>query len=395
MKIVIAMDSFKGSLSSLEAGEAVAEGIRAAEPEALLQVRPLADGGEGTVEALTAGLGGRLEQAEVCGPLGRPVRCSYGILRDGQTAVIEMAAAAGLPLVPEKERNPLYTTTFGVGQVIRRAIEQGCRRFLVGLGGSATNDGGAGMLQALGFRLLNRKGREIPRGAAGLRELAEIRTEGVLKELSDCTFRAACDVVSVLCGHQGCSAVFAPQKGADQEMILEMDRWLQRYADVVRKRFPEADPEEPGAGAAGGMGFAFSACLGARLEPGVKIILEETGMEECLREAELVFTGEGRMDGQTAMGKAPAGLAALAGKYGKTVVALTGSVAGDTAACHRAGIHAVFPVLRSIQTLEEAMDRENAFRNVRDTAEQVYRFWRAAKGGGKAPDGKNIVDCQS
>lgn len=388
MKIVIAMDSFKGSLTSLEAGEAVAEGIRAVDPGTELQVCPLADGGEGTVEVLAKGPGGRLESVKVRGPLGEEINCRYGILRgrnrggtkeEGPTAVVEMAEAAGLPLVPADKRNPLYTSTWGVGQIIRHALDQGCRRFLVGLGGSATNDGGAGMLQALGFALLDSRGEPIGPGAWGLRELALIRTEKALPELAECTFRAACDVENVLCGDQGCSAVFGPQKGADGEMIRQMDRWLERYAALVKRTFPEADPSQPGAGAAGGLGFAISACLGGRLEPGVKIVLEETGMEEYLREADLVFTGEGRMDSQTALGKAPAGLAALAKKYKKPVVALAGSVEDGPADGRWGDIDAVFPVLRRIQTLEEAMGKGQAERNLRETAAQVYRLWLTAR----------------
>lgn len=389
MKIVIAMDSFKGSLTSMEAGKAVAQGIQQVDPDSQIQICPLADGGEGTVEALSMGPGGHLENVRVRGPLGDEVDCCYGILEGkhfnggteaGATAVIEMAAAAGLPLVPPEKRNPLHTSTWGVGQIIRHALGKGCRRFLIGLGGSATNDGGAGMLQALGFGLLNSQGEEIGPGALGLKEVSAIRTDHVFPELADCTFRAACDVENVLCGEQGCSAVFAPQKGADPEMVRQMDQWLGRYAALVKETFPRADSAMPGAGAAGGMGFAISACLGGKLEPGVKIVLEETGIEEYLKEADLIFTGEGRIDSQTAMGKAPAGLAALAKKYQKPVVALGGSVEEKLETWQPENFDAVFPVLRRIVTLEEAMEKERAERNLKETAAQVYKLWLVARG---------------
>ena len=226
MKAVIAIDSFKGSLSSFEAGNSAAEGIRRVYPDAQIEVRPLADGGEGTVEALTLGCAGQLTPVTITGPLGKPVSCQYGIVDSTRTAIIEMSGAAGITLVPNTERNPLYTTTYGVGEVIRDAITKGCRHFIVGIGGSATNDGGAGMLQALGFGLLDKNGNPVPFGAMGLEVLDKITTDNVLPELKDCTFRIACDVTNTLCGEQGCSAIFGPQKGATPAMILQMDKWL-------------------------------------------------------------------------------------------------------------------------------------------------------------------------
>ena len=234
MNIVVAMDSFKGSLSSMEAGQAVWAGIAQADPSVSVTVRPLADGGEGTVEALISGLGGQWQQVTVTGPLGAPVVCSYGILPDSGTAVVEMSGAAGLTLVPEPQRNPLYTTTYGVGEVIRDAIAKGCRRFLVGIGGSATNDGGVGMLQALGYGFWDAEGRPIPHGAQGLSHLARITCDGVLPQLAECEFRVACDVTNVLCGPQGCSAVYGPQKGATPETIQDMDQWLFHYAQLAQ-----------------------------------------------------------------------------------------------------------------------------------------------------------------
>lgn len=377
MKVVVAMDSFKGSLTSLAAGAAVREGILRADPAAEVLVRPLADGGEGTVEALVSGMGGRLRTVRVTGPLGEGVDCAYGVL--GDTAVIEMAGAAGLPLVSAEERDPLRTTTYGVGEVIADAIAQGCRRFLVGIGGSATNDGGAGMLQALGFGLLDAEGRDIPRGAQGLKKLARIETAGALPALAGCRFRVACDVTNPLCGEKGASAIFGPQKGARPADIPRMDAWLAAYAQIAAKAFPGADPEAPGTGAAGGLGFAFRTFLSGELEPGVQIVLEETRLAEALAGADVVVTGEGRLDGQTAMGKAPVGVARLAKARGCLVLALAGGVTRDAGACNGAGIDAFFPAVRGVTTLAEAMDPENARANLADAAEQAFRLLAAAR----------------
>lgn len=376
MKVTVAMDSFKGSLSSMEAGDAVAQGIHRADSGAEVNVRPLADGGEGTVAALVCGLNGTVHSAAVTGPLGEQVQCEYGILKNG-TAVLEISGAAGLPLVPPDKRNPLYTTTYGVGEVIRAAVSKGCRKFIVGIGGSATNDGGAGMLQALGYEFLDAQGKPVPFGAEGLAELRTITGARVLPELEECEFRIACDVSNPLCGERGCSAVYGPQKGATPPMIRQMDAWLERYASLAAEKFPKADPERAGTGAAGGLGFAFLTFTNAELEPGVGIVLEETDLEAYVREADLVITGEGRLDGQTAMGKAPAGAAKLAKKYGRPVVALAGSVTKEATACNRNGIDAFFPILRRIVTFEEAMKAENAKSNLADTAEQVFRLWNA------------------
>lgn len=374
MKIVIAIDSFKGSLTSLEAGEAAKAGILRAMPEAEVLVCPLADGGEGTVEALTLGMEGELQRISVTGPLGTPVTAAYGILKNG-TAVLEMAQAAGITLVPAEKRNPLYTTTYGVGEMIKDAVQKGCRRFIVGIGGSATNDGGVGMLQALGYQFLNEKGEQVDFGAIGLRELNRIMDDQVLPELADCEFRIACDVTNILCGQNGCSAIYGPQKGADPEMIRQMDGWLKRYADLVAGVYPKADAFYPGTGAAGGLGYAFLSFLHARLESGIKIVLEETALEKHIREADLVITGEGCLDGQTAMGKAPVGVAHLAKKYGKPVIALAGKVESAASACHEMGIDAFFSIQKGAISLAEAMEPETAAENLAGTVEQVMRVW--------------------
>ena len=340
MKAVIAIDSFKGSLSSFEAGNSAAEGIRRVYPDAQIEVRPLADGGEGTVEALTLGCAGQLTTVTVTGPLGKPVSCQYGIVDSTRTAIIEMSGAAGITLVPDTERNPLYTTTYGVGEVIRDAITKGCRHFIVGIGGSATNDGGAGMLQALGFGLLDKTGNPVPFGAMGLEVLDKITTDNVLPELKDCTFRIACD------------------------------------ATLAREIFPHANPKAAGSGAAGGLGFAFMTFLNGTLESGIKIVLEETRLSDYIKDADIVVTGEGRLDGQTVMGKAPIGVAKIAKQFDKPVLAFSGCVTKDATACNREGIDAFFPVLRNVVSLEDAMNPANARQNMADTAEQVFRTIR-------------------
>ena len=378
MKVVIAIDSFKGSLSSQEAGQAAAAGIKRVFPDAVTQVCPLADGGEGTVETLISGMGGTIRRLSVTGPLGEKVTGRYGVLEDGVTAVMEMADAAGITMVVPEKRNPLYTTTYGVGETIRDAVKEGCRKFIIGIGGSATNDGGVGMLQALGFEFLDGAGKPVAFGAQGLEKLVCIGTGHAMEELADCEFHIACDVKNALCGPEGCSAVFGPQKGADDAMIRQMDAWLADYAALAAAAFEgeAVDPDHPGSGAAGGLGFAFRTFLHGSLEPGVELILRETKLEEKLQDADVVVTGEGRLDGQTVMGKAPVGVAALAKKYGKKVVAFSGCVTEDARACNAHGIDAFFPIVRGAVSLEEAMDRENAARNMMDTAEQVFRLMR-------------------
>lgn len=377
MKVVVAIDSLKGSLTSLEAGEAIQEGILRAISDAEVIVRPLADGGEGTVEALTRGMNGRYEKITVTDPLGRPTDAVYGILEDSHTAIIEMSAAAGITLIDAKDRNPMNTTTYGVGEMIKDAIGKGCRHFFIGIGGSATNDGGIGMLQALGYGMLDTEGKQVSLGAKGLAELVSITDEDVLPELKKCTFQIACDVKNPLCGEKGCSAVFGPQKGATPDMITQMDRWLGKYALLTANRYKKADSNYPGTGAAGGMGFAFLSYMNAELRSGVQIVLEETKLEEYIRNADIVVTGEGCLDGQSVMGKAPIGVAALAKKHHKKVIAFAGCVTEDAKVCNQNGIDAFFPILRNVVTREEAMHTDNAHRNMTDTAEQVFRLIKA------------------
>ena len=374
MRVVVAIDSFKGSMSSLEAGEAISKGIKKAHKDAEVEIRPLADGGEGTVEALSIGMGGRLINVDVTGPAGKSVNAVYGIVDSSKTAIIEMSQAAGITLVSGNEKNPLYTTTFGVGELIKDAINKGCRHFVVGIGGSATNDCGIGMLQALGYEFLDKEGNQVGFGASGVRDIVSIRDENVIKELSECYFRVACDVNNPLCGDLGCSAIYGPQKGATKEMVADMDGWLKNYSKIVKEKYPDADCEYPGTGAAGGLGYAFFNFTNSKLESGIKIVLDETKLEEYVKDADIVVTGEGRLDHQTVMGKAPVGVANIAKKYNKKVIAFSGSVTEDAGVCNEHGIDAFFPILRRIVTLEEAMQTDTAKKNLTDTAEQVFRL---------------------
>ena len=378
MKVVVAIDSLKGSLSSLEAGQAIKEGVQVVYPEADVVVRPLADGGEGTVEALAIGMGGELVHVSVTGPLGDAVTAEYGILKADETrpktAIIEMSAAAGITLVPDEKRNPMHTTTYGVGELIKDAIDNGCRHFIVGIGGSATNDGGIGMLQALGYDFLDKDGAPVGYGGTGLQSIARIQAENVLPELKECTFRVACDVTNPLCGPMGSSAIYGPQKGATPEMVKELDEALLQYAELSKETFDHADRLYPGTGAAGGMGFAFLTYTNAVLESGIKIVLEETGLEEVMKDADFVITGEGRLDSQTALGKAPIGVAHLAKKHDKKVLAFAGCLTPDAGVCNENGIDAFFPILRRVITVQEAMETETARENMIRSVEQVFRL---------------------
>lgn len=374
MKVVTAIDSFKGSLSSMQTGFAVAEGVKRVYSDAEIVVRPVADGGEGTVEALTEGMGGKKQIVKASNPLGEIIGCEYGIIEESKIAIIEMSAVAGITLIPDDRKNPLNTTTYGVGEIISDAIKKGCRKFIIGIGGSATNDGGVGMLQALGFGMLDECGNQVSFGANGLGELARITFENVIPELKECEFNIACDVKNPLCGENGCSAVFGPQKGADEEMIVNMDRWLLNYAKLSEKVSERADKDALGAGAAGGMGFAFMTFLNGKLKNGIELVLNETRLESYIKDADIVITGEGRLDSQTVMGKVPVGVSQLAKKYNKPVIAFSGCVTEDAGICNKYGIDAFFPVLRNVCTLEDAMNSGNAYRNVSFAAEQVFRL---------------------
>lgn len=377
MKVVVVIDSLKGSLSSIEAGEAAKSGILAANSEAIVVVKPLADGGEGTTEALVCGMNGTLKTLEVTGPIYESVIAQYGMI--DEVAVIEMAQAAGLPQVPTEKRNPLKTTTYGVGEMIKTCIEAGCKKFIIGIGGSATNDAGIGMLMALGYRFLDENGEEVMQGGRGLSEIHSIDESKVLPQLAACEFKIACDVNNPLYGEQGAAYIYGPQKGATAEMVEILDEGLRHFASVVKSYKGTDFARLPGAGAAGGLGFAFTAFLNGTLQSGVQIILEETKLEEALEGADYVLTGEGRLDHQTAMGKAPIGVAKLAKKHGCKVIGVAGATTKEATACNEEGIDAYFSIVNGAMSLEEAMNPEVAAENMKQTVEQIFNLIQAVK----------------
>lgn len=374
MKVVIAIDSLKGSLSSMEAGTAIKDGILAAKPDAEVIVKPLADGGEGTTDALIEGMNGERIDLTVTGPMHTPVDAYYGYLKDTNTAVMEMASAAGITLVPDSEKNPLLATSYGVGEMINDAIQRGCRNFIIGIGGSVTNDGGIGMLKALGVRFLDENGEDAGEGGQALAKVARIDVSGMNPLLKECHIQVACDVNNPLCGENGSTYVYGPQKGVTEDMKKTLDEAMAHFARVTSETLENDYMNTPGAGAAGGLGYAFLAYTGAALTPGIELILDAVGLEEELSGADVVVTGEGRLDFQTAMGKAPVGVARLAKKYNAKVIAFAGSVTKEATACNKEGIDAFFPILRSVCTLAEAMDPVVARNNMTATVEQVFRL---------------------
>ena len=374
MKGVVAIDSLNGSLSSIEAGNTIKSAILSVKPDASVIVKPLADGGEGTTDAFIEGLGGEKTELSVTGPLGAPVNAYYGYLPQTNTAIMEMASAAGITLIPENEKNPLLATTYGVGEMIRHAIGKGCRNFIIGIGGSATNDGGIGMLKALGYSFLDENGQDIGEGGQALSKVMSIDASHICPELSECNFQVACDVNNPLCGSNGATYIYGPQKGVTEEMKEELDRGMAHFAQITEHVLNNHFSEAEGAGAAGGLGFALLSYLNARLTPGIELILEAIELEKEVQDADIVITGEGRLDHQTAMGKAPVGVARLAKKYGARVIAFAGSVTKDAGACNDAGIDAFFPIVRGVTTLEEAMKPDNARANMAATVEQVFRL---------------------
>lgn len=374
MKVVVAIDSFKGSLSSIEAGQAVKAGVLAAHPDANVIIKPLADGGEGTTDAFIEGLGGQRIDLTVTGPMGSPVSCYYGYLEKDKTAIIEMASASGITLVPAHQKNPLTASTRGVGEMILHALEKGCRHFIIGIGGSATNDAGIGMLKALGYSFLDEQGFDVGEGAQALGKVASIDAKNRHPLLDDCQFRIACDVTNPLCGENGATYIYGPQKGVTEAQKESLDQDMAHFADVTETTLNCAYKNYPGAGAAGGLGFAFLSYLHAFLSPGVELILDAINLSDALNGADIVVTGEGQLDRQTAMGKAPVGVAKLAKAHGAKVLAFSGSVTKEAVACNQAGIDAFFPILRRIVTLEEAMDPSTARSNMTASVEQVFRL---------------------
>lgn len=357
MKIVLAPQSLKGSLDAPAVAEAMAAGVTAVFPHAEIVVCPVADGGEGTVRALVAATEGRLAHVTVSGPLGEPVVAEYGVLGGTRTAVIEMAAASGLPLVPSAWRDPRRTSTYGTGEVMRAALDAGCERLLIGIGGSATNDGGAGMAQALGAHLLDGEGQELPRGGAALARLARIDVSGLDERLRDAQVQVACDVTNPLYGPEGASAVYGPQKGASPEMVQELDAALRHYAEVIRRDLVRDVDGVPGAGAAGGLGAGLLAFAGATLVPGAQMVLDALDFAAKVAGAALVLTAEGRLDAQTAYGKSVGAVAAMARQAGARVIALAGGIESDDATLHELGIDATVPLVDGPLTLEASMAR--------------------------------------
>lgn len=377
-KIVIAPDSYKESLSALEVAQAVAAGFRQIFPDAEYVLVPVADGGEGTVDAMVAATGGRRETVVVSGPLGERVEAFYGLTGDGATAVIEMAAASGLALVPPAQRNPLRTSSRGTGELIRAALDAGARRFILGIGGSATNDGGVGMVQALGARLLDAEGRALDGSGGDLARLERIDVSALDPRLAECRIEVACDVDNPLTGPRGASAVFGPQKGATPEMVQVLDANLAHLARIVERDLGVAVDQVPGAGAAGGMGAAMLAFFGATLKPGIEIVTAAVDLDAQVRDADLVITGEGRIDFQTVHGKTPIGVARVAKRHGKAVIGIAGSLGANVGVVHEHGIDAVFSVLSRPCTLEEALG--DAAANVELTARNVAAVLRMGMG---------------
>lgn len=378
MKVVIAIDSMKGCLSSLDCGKAVAEGLKRAIPDADYVIRPLADGGEGTVEAITSGLGGTFREIELTGPLGKKIMARYGII--DLTAIIEISSAAGLTLISDIDRDPIKTTTYGIGELISDAISMGCRNFIIGLGGSATNDAGIGMLQALGATFYDDRKKPLT-GDNGyltggdLEFIHAISFENFNPHISGCKFRIACDVNNPLCGENGASYVFGPQKGLFDSEIQIMDKWIENFVATSREALnTEIDPDYPGCGAAGGLGFAFKYFLGGNLEAGNKIVIEETNLKKYLSDADIIVTGEGKLDEQTLMGKAPIGIAHIAKVFKKPVIAIVGSISAGFDGDKLPDVDAYFPVIRRSCTLEEAMDPHTARSNIAATTEQIFRL---------------------
>lgn len=376
-KVVIAPDSFKESLSALEVAEAIERGFRQIFPQVQYVKLPMADGGEGTVDSMVAATGGEIVTVAVTGPLGQPVQAFYGLLGEGETAVIEMAAASGLHLAPKAQRDPRMTTSYGTGELILAALERGVKTIILGIGGSATNDGGAGMMQALGARLLDENRQALPPGGAALAQLSYIDLSGVDPRLQQGSITAACDVDNPLCGANGASAVFGPQKGATPEMVTQLDAALRHYGTLLEQATGREVINTPGAGAAGGMGAALLGMLNARLRPGIEIVIETLQLEEALRDADLVITGEGRLDSQSIHGKTPIGVARVAKRFGLPVIGIAGSLSKDYQVVHQHGIDAAFSVLDRVVSLEEAL--AEAADNLEVTARNVAAVWRLAQ----------------
>jgi glycerate 2-kinase len=374
MKVLVAIDSYKGSISSFEGSKAISLGIQDVYPDCEITEIPLADGGEGTVEALVSAVNGNFIRKTVTGPLGEKIEADYGILGNSRTAVIEVASACGLTLVPFEQRNPLITTTFGVGELICDAMEKGCREFIIGLGGGSTNDAGIGMLQALGYHFLKENNEEVTFGGKELKHIRSIDRSKVHALLEECTFKVACDVNNPLYGSNGAAFVFGPQKGGTTEIVLELDQGLESFSKVVLQELGKNINQIPGAGAAGGLGAAFAGFLRADLQSGIQLVMGILRMEEKMRNVDIVITGEGKLDGQTFMGKAPFGVAQLAHRFNIPVITLVGGMTRDVSQLNSLGMTSIFSIMNEPMSVENAMDFQTTFDNLRLTTNQLFRL---------------------
>ncbi|WP_294376218.1 glycerate kinase [uncultured Clostridium sp.] len=371
MKFVLATDSFKESMTSIEACNVMEKAIKKIKNNAEVIKVPMADGGEGTVEALVNSTSGTFVETEVLNPLGKKIKAFYGILGDKKTAVIEMAKASGIELIKREERNPLITTTYGTGELIKHAIDNGIKHIVIGIGGSATNDGGCGMLQALGVKLLDKNNNEIPFGGGELNKIEKIDVSHIYEGIKDVSFEVACDVTNPFVGPDGASYIFGPQKGADSEMVEFLDKNLRHFAEKIKETLNVEIADVPGAGAAGGLGGALLAFLNANLKSGIELVIKYTNLEEKIQGADYVFTGEGSIDGQTIFGKTPVGVSKTAKKHGVPVIAFGGKVSDDADNLFDEGIIALFSIMRGVESLDNAL--KNGAHNLEKTVENVMR----------------------
>ncbi len=377
MRIIIAPDKFKGSMSAPEAAKCMARGIRSVLSNVELILFPLSDGGEGLIESLASAADDTINNLKVTGPLGKPVEAQWGIIDDGNTAVIEMAAASGLSLVPENERNPLIATTYGTGQLIKAALDHGCSNLIIGIGGSATNDGGAGMVRALGAKLLDQNEQPLANGGAELQRLAKIDLSGLDHRLKEVSVKVACDVNNPLTGPNGASYIYGPQKGASKQMIEQLDQALKNYSRVIKKDLGIDIEDVPGSGAAGGLGAGLIAFLQAELCSGIELVLDALKIDQFLPRSRLLITGEGKLDAQSAQGKAPVGAARRAAKSNIPVVAIAGSLEGNLDMFHSEGITACFSIADGPLSLQESMDKGPRLLEIK-TAELI-RLWHLSQ----------------
>ncbi len=378
MKILVMIDSFKGSLSSFEAGSIIKETIENINKDDQVRVLPIGDGGEGTLDAMTSLAGLDEVRVKVKNPLMEDIEARYAFSQEEKLAIMEMSECSGLTLI-EDRLSPMEATTYGLGQMIIHALDKGARDFIIGIGGSATNDGGIGMLEALGYKFLDEKGQEIPKGIIGVEKLSKIEKSGVDPRVFEAKFSIACDVDNPLCGQRGAAHVYGPQKGADENQVKEIDKYLEKYHQLTKNILEDPDSTYPGVGAAGGLGYAFKNYLGATLESGIKLILDKIEAEKYIKEADLVITGEGKMDFQTSMGKTPVGVAKLAKKHGKKVLAFAGVVDNDAVAVNKEGIDAFFPIIDQLRPLDQALSKEVAKENLQRSVSQVINLinlWR-------------------